>query len=258
MSKILITSGCSFTETTSGVINTWPMCLFDELSKNHSYVEHKSGGLGSQGNGLISRKVMYFVSEALKKYKPEDITVGIMWSGPNRVDFRCTDPSLLQFNIDGVDNQWMENPTRFVEGSTKNWVILNHHWASIKAPVINEEAKLYYKYFYDDVGATISTFEHMLRVQWFLERYNVRYFFSTYQDYVLTKNPWREHKEVKHLYDMIDFKNFLPVKSMGNWVENSSVYGTADIHEGDHPSSRQHHEFTEKVILPWVKYKKII
>jgi hypothetical protein len=45
---------------------------------------------------------------------------------------------------------------------------------------------------------------------------------------------------------------------MGNWVENGSVYGTADIHEGDHPSGRQHDEFTNEIILPWLRHKKII
>lgn len=251
--KVLITSGCSFSETTSGEIETWPLHLHSHLSFN----TFRNGGLGCQGNGLVSRKAIYYITEALKTHQPEDILVGIMWTGQDRHDFRCTDPSLLQFKIDGVDNHWMENPTKVVDGANNNWVILNHHWAIIPEPVINEEAKLYYKYFHDEVGSVIYTIEHMLRVQWLLEKHKINYFFCMYLDAVFESNPYARHSEVKHLYDQLNFDNFLPVTSMGKWVEQNSVYKN-DIHNGDHPSSRQHKEFTDQVIIPWLVEKKYI
>jgi hypothetical protein len=60
--KTLITGGCSFSECVSTNIDTWPRHLARALPE----YTHISTGLGSQGNGLISRRVIYEVSECLK------------------------------------------------------------------------------------------------------------------------------------------------------------------------------------------------
>jgi hypothetical protein len=98
--KQLITSGCSFSECRSHV-GTWPKHLADALPD----YAHVSTAMGSQGNGLISRRAIYQVTEALKQTSPEDILVGIMWSGPDRHDF-------YQLGNKQFDNQdgWMETP----------------------------------------------------------------------------------------------------------------------------------------------------
>ena len=71
MSKILITSGCSFSECISYLAETWPKHLARLLPE----YEHNSYAMGSQGNGLISRGIIYGVSQALRTYKPEDIFI---------------------------------------------------------------------------------------------------------------------------------------------------------------------------------------
>jgi hypothetical protein len=77
MKKKLIASGCSFTfEPWS-----WPTPTSQLLNMDLINV-----GMGSQGNGLISKKIIYTVDKELKKTKPEDILVGIMWSGIDRHD----------------------------------------------------------------------------------------------------------------------------------------------------------------------------
>ena len=40
--------------------------------------------MGSQGNGMIARKAIWAVHEQLKTTPPEQLLVGIMWSGPSR------------------------------------------------------------------------------------------------------------------------------------------------------------------------------
>ena len=75
----LITSGCSFSEVIYE--QTWPLHLERQLRPKN--VIHT--GLGSQGNGMISRKAIHAVHNALKTHKPDDkMLVGIMWSGPSR------------------------------------------------------------------------------------------------------------------------------------------------------------------------------
>ena len=98
MKKILNTSGCSFSECVTYIAGngTWPRHLAKTLEEH----EHVSYAMGSQGNGLISRSIIYGVTKALQTYKPEDILVGVMWSGSNRHDFRCfeVDFSTLVFS----------------------------------------------------------------------------------------------------------------------------------------------------------------
>jgi len=75
--KHIITSGCSFSDISNHY--TWPLHLSNSYGISCNHI-----ALGSQGNGLIARKAVYAVQQALQQgYKPEEILVGIMWSGPN-------------------------------------------------------------------------------------------------------------------------------------------------------------------------------
>ena len=187
MTKVLITGGCSFSETVSRHIDTWPR----HVARAMPEYTHVSKGMGSQGNGLISRSVIHACTE----HADHELLVGIVWSSPLRHDFYLADCK-INANKDG----WMENPTGFTKH--KNWVIVNHNWQ-------NEYAKNYYGMFHDNVGASINTLEHILRTQWFLKQHNIGYFMSTYTADVL--GGVAEHEDTKHLYDLIDFDRFLPV-----------------------------------------------
>ena len=70
--KLLIASGCSYA---AGPEN-WPNPTAEIL--NCSLTNH---GTVSVGNGRISRSIIYGVTDALKRFDPEDIVVGISWSG---------------------------------------------------------------------------------------------------------------------------------------------------------------------------------
>lgn len=233
---ILITSGCSFSECISSPhLNTWPIHLANSLN-----AEHYPVAMGSQGNGLISRRLIYKVTELLKTHDSSELLVGIMWSGPDRHDFH-TEVG-FKHNIDG----WIENPTSVVPGYD-NWVILNHGW-------INDYARLYYSTFYTQVGAYIYTYEHILRTQWFLKQHNIKYFMVPYTSYVF---DIKEDEQVKHLYDMIDFNEFLPVVGEYEWCRDYSGIDFPVLGD-NHPGSEQHQAFTERVIIPHLKDKGYI
>ena len=84
MNRYLITSGCSFSETHSSHYKSWPENLVESLDSYNLI----SKGLASQGNGLISRGIIYEVSKKLKDgVLAKDILVGVQWSGPDRMDF---------------------------------------------------------------------------------------------------------------------------------------------------------------------------
>lgn len=255
MKKLLITSGCSFSECISYATTTWPIHLAKELSG----YEHTSYAMGSQGNGLISRSIIYGVIEALKTHKPEDILVGVMWSGSNRHDFRCTSPSLLHFVSDKVHNGWMENPTSFVKDSTKNWVILNTNWTEN-----NKEALTHYKMFHDEIGSSIYSIEHILKTQWFLQSKNIKYFFTNYMDHNIVVPENITHPEIDYLYKQIDTEHYLPVTSQYDWISKNSKYAESNPEEWNiltgphHPTTEMHKEFVDEVIVPWLSERKYI
>lgn len=265
MSKVLITSGCSFTETTELDTNnwkTWPIHLY-KILENHGYTKFINCAMGSQGNGLISRGIIYNVCKALETYDSEDILVGIMWSSSNRMDYRCTSPDLLSFGNTNTDG-WIENPTSFVDGASKNWVIMNAGWT-------NEESQTYYKYFHDFTGSTIYSIEHILRTQYFLQAKGIKYFFTDFTDNNIVDKTSADYalfqKEIDYLYNLIDFDHYLPVSSEHRWVyENSKTkeeFYEKHFFNGRraswiHPNREQHKEFVENIVYPHIVSKSLI
>jgi len=230
---IVVAGGCSFTDGET----KWPYHLARELN-----ADVINTGLLSSGNGLISRKIIYRVSELLKTTKAEDILVGVMWSGSDRHDFYNPDVKVIK--RDG----WKENPSSLGPGTNNCWILLNHHWSS-------DISKMYYGNFHHEVGSMIYTLEHILRVQWFLKLHNIRYFMTTFNSYVLPAR-FRNHDDIKNLYGQVDFTQFLPIDGQYEWANRSGIpYVGPDQY---HPNNEQNKKFTQEIILPFLKEKNYI
>ena len=80
--KVLLTGGCSFSECISEWIDTWPR----HLARHLSDYQHISTGMGSQGNGLISRRIIFQVTELLKKHKTQEVLEWCQSNLPNIPD----------------------------------------------------------------------------------------------------------------------------------------------------------------------------
>jgi len=240
--KIFVASGCSFTFEPWN----WPTFVAEEFDMKLINV-----GMACQGNGLISKKLIYCVDSLLNEGKSAaDILVGIMWSGPDRHEFYTDDKSRLT----NIDN-WIENPTSVIphpDNLYRSWVITNCHWK-----VNNSE--LYYKYFHHNTSSMIQSLQNILLTQWYLERKGVNYFMSTYLD-IFDKEKYSviDEIEVQHWYKMIDFSKFLPVKGCHEWVKEyygkSNGFNAPDNtgYIGIHPSKFGHERFTKEVIVPFV------
>ena len=245
MTKILITGGCSFSECASDFIDTWPRHLARLLPEYN----HVSTAMSSQGNGLISRKIIYEIQHQIKQgVDPKDIVVGIMWSGPDRHDIYIdTNPIGYSDNSGG----WYENPTKFVKNQPiKNWYVFNSWWQNIS---LN---KTYYKLFHNETMHLILTYEHILRVQWFLKSLGIKYFMTCYMD-TLFHSEQIKHPELKYLYDMIDLTTFLPVTGEYEWCKEKSSFDFP-IKDDPHPGNDQHKEFTEKVVFPFLLLNRMV
>jgi hypothetical protein len=236
--KLLVTSGCSFTDPSFA----WP----NQLSKKLDF-KLENVAVPSQGNGLISRKLLHILENHPITYPSEDILVGVMWSGVNRFE-RIIDsgdnyvgPPYLQYN-----------PTSIIKPTQNRWRIMSHEW------IKSEDCSLYYGVIHNEISSMVQTLEHILRVQWYLETCNIKYFMSTFMDIFSNENIMN-HPEVNYLYEMIDFSKFLPIKGFYEWnKEHYSVEGFDDLQLDWHPNEFGNVKLIEEIILPHLIKNNII
>jgi hypothetical protein len=238
--KILISSGCSFT---NGETN-WPTPLANLLN-----LKLKNVAESSQGNALISRKLIHAVESALTSYNSNEIIVGIVWSQVERSEryIEKTDeycgPPYFDFN-----------PTSVVDGYP-NWRILRWEWIN------SMDSKLYYEIYNNLISSMVYTIEHILRVQWYLEKQGITYFMSSITD--ILHPHLLQHPEISYLYKQIDFSKFLPIKGEYEWVkenypENGFNPPLPDGKPDWHPNKLGSMKFAEEVIFPFLLKKPII
>lgn len=236
--KLLITSGCSFTDPSFA----WPYQLSNKCDFDLINV-----ALPSQGNGLISRKLLHKLENLPFLKLSEDMVVGIMWSGISRYE------RFIDSGDEYVGPPYLAyNPTSVVTKDERNWRLMSHEW------IKSEDCVIYYGTFHNIISSTIQTIEHILRTQWYLDICNIKYFMSTFMD-IFSEPEIINHPEVRYLYDMIDFSKFLPVRGFFEWnKENYIEEGFDDLKTDQHPNEFGNIKFTEEVIIPHLTKNSII
>lgn len=247
----IITSGCSFSDPAN--LKSWPLHLGESFGVDCNHL-----GLGSQGNGLIARKAIHAVHTALKDgYQPEEILVGIMWSGPDRHDLYFRK---LNYELENTD-LWIKNPTHVVENDPGGWLIMNHHWTE-------KTNKIYYSQLHDFDHQRILTFEKILWVQNYLENLGIKYFMTRYmRDNYLDHPEYKSNPNIEWLEEQVNYSSWLPIQTMNDWtlshwtiddypmlnitLPHGQVVTTRDWH----PSYDMHKKFVKDVILPFIKEK---
>jgi hypothetical protein len=243
--KLLITTGDSATAYPAGPWTTWPKHLADVLNCEVVY-----GGQGATGDGMISRYTIFHVIEALKKYKPEEILVGVMWGAASVFEMFST-KEIPHRKITKHPYGNYRNPIS-VAGSD-DFYIVHPYWK-------DATSLLWYDKYYDPTGARILALEHILRTQWFLEKHKISYFMSEAYIEGLPEDEYLQNADVKFLYDQVDLSKFInqnDKKTFQQWCVTES--GIPLPYENDpHPNSESHRLYTERVILPHLKKEGII
>lgn len=232
--KHLVTSGCSFTETRSNIVVSWAQHLSNKLNLElHNY------GYSSMGNSLIARQAIFGVEKLLQHYNPEDILVGIMWSGSDRGDYFDQDVKLGAMN--GVDS-CIENPITFAKG---NWIIQNAGWD-------HPSSSIWYKHFWNPIGGLINTLERIMWTQNYLDSKGIKYFMSTYSSKGCPIDT--DDENINWMRNSLDLSKFCDF-GMYEWCRDHGEVGFTREFEGDvsHPNSKQHMEYMNKVIIPYLK-----
>lgn len=244
--KCLITAGCSYSQVPNRDV-TWPVHLNEYLRPEKVYYL----GQGAAGNGIISRKVIHAVTEALRTYHPSEILVGVMWSGFNRRDIYSRNK--LDTTIIEYDTEVYRNPLKVVDKN--EYHLINQSW--------NDNLTVFFsKYAYIQEDALMITLEHMLRTQWFLKLNNINYFMTEYDYDCLDIGPVRQElvtstKDLAFLYNQLDKSKWLPIKNMFDYAKEVSQFDFA--RPGDsHPSTEQHKEMVETVLIPFLLENRMV
>jgi hypothetical protein len=246
--QVFISGGCSSSFTHHSYSHrSWPVHLAQLLG-----CEHQDVALPSQGNGMISRRVIYAIEQALKSTSAQDIIVGIFWTDMSRHEF-YNDQNVAAW----VDQFHWGNPTSIrpynptIPRRDRNWILLNPHYTK-------EYADTYYRMFHNDIDSQIKTCEHVLRTQWYLEKNNIKYFMGTY-----THNTFNKHlldnPEVSWLYNQINQDMLIPIVGMLEWgnelTDPELKFNPDDVYHLNTPQSKA---LTDQVIWPFLKEKNYV
>lgn len=253
--KKLITGGCSFTYEDW----CWPSQLQKELKKVSSRyntttfddLELVNVAMGSNGNDLIKKSIVAQVEKELKTTKPEDIVVGVMWSGIDRWSFH-SEKQLDANDWGGNGNSNVNNPRSIVKDHYK-WYFMNAGW-------VNDHSTLYYSTFHSDVGSYIRTLECIIFLQLYLEAKQIKYFMTTYMDIFNIQHipiNIKTSPETEYLYQMVKFNKFLPVKGCYEHLTQYYPEGMPND-EGIHPFPSGQEYFAKNVILPFLLQHNVI
>lgn len=242
MLQKFIVSGCSFTEglPIEGKM-AWPTYV-----AKHINVPLNNFAANGAGNGYISRSIIHAVDAALQKLDHNDLLVGIMWSGVNRLENYHSNTDKFKFRT----------TYRVIDNDTGCYVSLRP-WEEDNYTIS------YIKNYYDPIGSSVIALEHILRTQWYLKSIKVKYFMSMFHIAGFPEESVMENPNVKHLYNMIDWSNFLPVKNYWDWCVNSGLPGYPEHlknhsnqelrYKATHPSEEQHEGFAKQIILPFLQ-----
>lgn len=180
----------------------------------------------------------------LKIYHPEELLVGVMWSGRDRLEFykKDMDDTIVPKFVEGTP--YYTNP-QWIAGKP-HYYLINFHWD-------DEITTSYCKNFYSDEWASILSYEHILRTEWFLKSKNIKYFMTGYGGDVFPHEYIMNDPDISYLHNLIDWDNWLEINNMDLWAQNTGLpYRKIDDH---HPSTEMHKLFVDTVILPHLKKK---
>lgn len=235
MYKHLITGGCSFTSEVTMV--SWPTFVGESLDLSVTNL-----GTNSIGNTFIARRVITAVDHFLTKYRPEELLVGINWSGPDRIHkFYGQDKPKLP-----CGDYYSENPSYMFFNGALEWEIGNSHWE-------NDFCDNYYRYVHTTPDAITNTIDNILLVQNYLSGKKVKYFMFTYLN--IFKYNHLLPQDVINYFNLIDFSTFADLEGEWEWCMNNQKNGeyTDPAGEDNHPYSYGHKEYVNTIILPFIK-----
>lgn len=252
MNKLLVTSGCSFSDNFD---KRWPHFLAERL--NRRLINY---GYGSAGNDHICNSMIFAINNLLKNgTKFSDIKAVVMWSGIDRQGHFISKNET--HNYENLINSHHTNPANFtlmteIPSNSGRFVPLNKDidsgWllgspnCSWENENITKYKRLYFENFYTYEGCLFNSLNNFLQLQWFCENKGIEILNLTFKGIFPDVN---QYSTVKHLYDMIDFNKWK------FWDENKGLYEyTKDnnltfYNDNFHPLPESHQHYVDNFLL---------
>jgi len=246
----VVTGGCSFSKRADLPImteqeKTWT----NAIEESFEFPFHYHTGEPASGNSLISRRVIYTLSNVLKipNIKSDEIILSVMWSDPIRTDLFASHNETYKWPH-LTKNKGNTEPLRLGEGFDTSYNQENRNWGYLRSggfpskdgytyKEYAEWMNTYYENFYTDEYSIINTFESILRVQSFCKLNKIKYVFHTMKNIFTNKNGdflHKQYKETEHLFEQIDFENFQFVNDYDGLyeyaVENKLPFWDDNLH----------------------------
>jgi len=215
--KILITGGCSFSDGAlfikeNSYRQTWP-CYIQEKYDFKRYVHM---GNPASGNELIAERVIYALQTLLDKgHSPNDLYLGVMWSGIERKELFVSPVETNRLNLLRKYSELDDSVKREGENTLimSNYSNIFSNTKDVKPNVVNvsngylksgglpypedwwkiksqrDYFNLWYDNFYTVEKQFIDTLKSILLVQTFCERHNIKYFMLVWQNIFNARSP---------------------------------------------------------------------
>jgi hypothetical protein len=266
----LVTSGCSFSDNCvndkDAVPGRWPHFVAKRIN-----AKLYNQGQGSCGNDWISRTAIYQTQLLLDQNIPPDrIRVAVMWSGIDRKGTFISKQETNNFeelcNIGG-----QSNPVSFIDSTSNNnclvadtsGYLVGSVLCNFKNNNINALKKEILRHITNEELA-IESYEHFLRLQWFCKSNSIKLINLTFRDIMhypkysagpLTKDFYRN---VTHLYNMIDFSNWVFWNKTGGLYEYAKDMNLAFYPDGTHPTASSHSYYVDNYLLAEIQKRNFI
>ena len=257
MINALVTAGCSFSEHLNMFSENrcWPGFVKDIATPSFNL----NLGAGSAGNDIISKRAIYGCYRALQSHPGEDTVLIVMWSGLARKGF-LTDNHTNKLTANVMRN--LSNNQLFLQGSdyenneiyetVPSWVWFNPHFGD---PAITK----WYEDYDNSLQQLEATLWNMLAVQSFCESKGIKYFWMTMnndmQDNIDRMDKTVHSLHTKHLVNLINHDNRIHHEGMYEWTRRKLP--AAFTEDGMHPDPNAHCQFTQCVIIPYLRSRGI-
>ena len=245
--KALITSGCSVSETWVSWLRSWPLWLEDHIQPE--FVVHS--GLGCTGNDLISRKAIYHCTEALKKYKGEDILLVCAYTTLFRTALLLDENNII---AERLSNERKNDPGGHMwlhQGSNYNLEVVDSNeypaWFYFNLWKDIPQCNNYYTVYQSQHNLIHDYLWNMFAVENFCKANNINYVWmkvdNTLDQTIL--NHW----SVSYLTQALDYQYGIK-KPIADTIFEHDPTLMADI---IHPTNSGHYWYTNNILIPFLE-----
>ena len=189
MNKVLITGGCSFSDSAFDPKKpnrkSWVYYLVDK----YNFIKGYHTAVGASGNELITQRVISQINHLIKSgYDTKNIHLAIMWSGIERTDLFISDEiddfSKIEMNGDNGQTvcfeQWNQRhdvSKGFIRSGGE--AIDDKDWRSKSQ---RNYFLNYYKNYFTQENSFLQTCKNILLIQNLCDKHNIKYCMFVYNN----------------------------------------------------------------------------